>query len=257
MSLKICALASGSKGNCCYVSDGHTDILVDLGISAGRVEKCLNVLGVNADNLNVLVTHSHSDHVNGLKVFCKHHENVKIHCQKECFYGVASASGVPVIADPERRFTVGTLSVFAIPVSHDVPCFGYIISDGSKKAAVVTDVGALNTAQLTALSSCNIVMLECNHDVNKLYANPKYTSALKARINSKHGHLSNSDCAAACAFLASNGVKDFILAHLSEENNDPELAVDTVNNALYGAGLGGVRVVTASQNAMTGLFEIC
>lgn len=257
MSLKICALASGSKGNCCYVSDGCTDILIDLGISAGRAEKCLNVLGVNADNLSVLVTHCHSDHVGGLKIFCKHHKDVKVYCQKECFSGVAAAGGVDVFAVPERRFKVGTLDVFALAVSHDVPCFGYIISDGDKKLAVVTDVGVLNAAQLTALSSCGIVMIECNHDVNRLYANPRYSSMLKARIDSKHGHLSNADCAAACTYLASGGVKNFILAHLSEDNNDPELAVGAVGHSMKEAGFDDVRIVAATQNAMTGLFEIC
>lgn len=257
MSLRICSLASGSKGNCCFVSDGTTDILVDLGISAGRAQKCLSVLGADADRLTVLVTHAHTDHVGGLNVFCKKHADVRVLCQRECASGVAAAGHVDVVSVPERRFTVGTLAVTAIPVSHDVPCFGYIVSDGSKKAAVVTDVGALNTAQLTALSSCDIVMLECNHDIDKLRANPRYSDSLKARILSKHGHLSNADCAAACTFLASNGVKNFILAHLSEDNNEPELAVGAVTNALGTAGFSGVRVVAATQNAMTGLFEVC
>lgn len=257
MSLRICSLASGSKGNCCFVSDGTTDILIDLGISAGRAQKCLSVLGVDTDKLTVLVTHSHSDHVGGLNVFCKKHVGVKVLCQRECASGVAAAGHIEVESVPERRFTVGTLSVVALPVTHDVPCFGYIVSDGSKKVAVVTDVGALNTAQLIALSGCDIVMLECNHDIAKLRANPRYSDALKARILSKHGHLSNDDCAAACTFLASNGVNNFILAHLSEDNNAPELAVGVVESALGAAGLNGVRVIAAMQNVMTGLFEVC
>ena len=257
MSLKICSLASGSKGNCCFVSDGITNILIDLGISASRAVKCLNVLGVDPRSVTVLVTHSHSDHVGGLKVFCKAYPEVRVLCQKECARGVETAGGVRAVVCEERKFGVGTLQVTALPVSHDVPCFGYIVSDGGKKAAVVTDVGVLNTAQLTALSGCDMIMLECNHDIERLAANPRYSQSLKNRIISRHGHLSNADCAAACAFLASNGVHNFILAHLSEDNNEPSLALNAVEHALEDAGLVGVRVVAATQNAMSGLFEIC
>ncbi|MDE6401579.1 MAG: MBL fold metallo-hydrolase [Clostridiales bacterium] len=256
MGLRICSLASGSKGNCCYVSDGRTDILIDLGISALRAEKCLSVLGVNADGVNVLVTHSHSDHVGGLKIFCKRHAAARIHCQKESANAVEYFSGVEPNVE-ERAFTVGTLSVTAVPASHDVPCFGYVISDGSKKVAVMTDVGTLNPDQLALFAACDIVMLEANHDLAKLNANPRYTRVLKTRISSRYGHLSNTDCAAACAYLASNGVKNFILAHLSEENNEPSLAVGEVENGIKNAGITGVRVIAAGQNAMTGLFEVC
>lgn len=256
MSLRICSLASGSKGNCCYISDGRTDILIDMGISAMRAEKCLSVLGVDADGVNVLVTHSHSDHVNGLKIFCKKHNGVRVLCQKESAYAVSRSAEDALIVEP-RNFVVGTLEVTAMPVSHDVPCFGYLISDGAKKAAVVTDVGTLDAEQLVMLAQCDIVMLEANHDVARLYANPRYTPMLKARINSRRGHLSNTDCAAACAYLASNGVRNFILAHLSEENNDPTLAVNEVTHTVRAGGICDAHIIAAGQNAMTGLFEVC
>lgn len=256
MSIKICSLASGSKGNCCYVSDGRTDILIDLGISATRVEKCLSVLGVDPDGVTVVVTHSHSDHVGGLQIFCKRHPSVRVLCQPECDKLIRAAGGIlPTVTS--RRFDVGTLSVTALPVSHDVPCFGYIVSDGTRRAAVVTDVGTLNADQLFALGACDIVMLESNHDIDRLNANPRYSAMLKARIRSTRGHLSNADCAAACAYLASNGVKNFILAHLSEDNNDPSLAVREVENSVRETGEVGVRIVAATQSAMTGLYEAC
>ena len=256
MGLRICSLASGSKGNCCYVSDGRTDILIDLGISALRAEKCLSVLGVDADGVNVLVTHSHTDHVGGLKIFCKRHVGARIHCQKESANAVEYYSGVePCVV--ERAFRVGTLSVTAVPASHDVPCFGYVISDGSKRVAVMTDVGTLNPEQLALFAACDIVMLEANHDIAKLNANPRYTRVLKARISSRYGHLSNADCAAACVGLAGRGVRNFILAHLSEDNNDPSLAVSEVCACLNSSGYFGVNVTAAAQNAMTGVYEIC
>ena len=255
MSLKICCLASGSKGNCCYVSDGTTDILIDLGISATRAERCLSVLGVNPDSVRILVTHAHSDHINGLKIFCKKHMSAKVICQKEVASGVAKAEGISPLVAP-RSFRVGNMSVTALPVSHDVPCFGYIVSDGSHSVAVVTDIGRVSAEQMNALSSCGIVMLECNHDVDMLKANPRYDYRLKQRILSDNGHLSNADCATTCAYLAENGVKRFILAHLSEENNTAELAVNTVVGAIAESG-GEARVTAAKQDAMSGLYEVC
>ena len=256
MSLKICSLASGSKGNCCFVSDGHTDILVDLGISATRAENCLRVLGANYDYVSVCVTHSHSDHIGGLKIFCKKHPSVKVFCQRESENAVRRLTGVGAEVVP-REFTVGTLTVSAVEALHDVPCFGYIISDGKKRVSVMTDVGALSEKELIRLSACDIVMLEANHNIDMLRANPAYTPMLKARIASSHGHLSNADCGKACAFLAANGVKNFILAHLSEENNTVSLALDEVKKAIAAAGIGGVNVVAATQNEMTGLFVVC
>ena len=256
MSLKICCLASGSKGNCCYVSDGTTDILIDLGISATRAEKCLSVLGVVPDNVRILVTHAHSDHISGLKTFCKKHGSAKVICQKEVAEATARAEGITPLVAP-RSFCVGDMCITAMPVSHDVPCFGYIVSDRTHSVAVVTDIGRMSAEQMNALSSCGIVMLECNHDVEMLKANPRYEYRLKKRILSDNGHLSNADCAAACAYLAVSGVKRFILAHLSEENNTAELAVNAVTGAITEAGVSDFRVTAARQNAMSGLYELC
>ncbi len=256
MSLKICSLASGSKGNCCYVSDGKTDIVIDMGISATRAEKCLSVLGADPDGIKIIITHSHSDHINGLKNFCKKHPTARVICQRESATAVARATGVMPAVAP-RSYLAGTVRVIAMPASHDVPCFGYVLSDGANRVSVMTDIGKIEKNQLDELVSCNIVMLEANHNMDMLFANPHYTQMLKARIASSHGHLSNADCASACAYLAAHGVKNFILAHLSEENNTPRTALDEVRRAIADAGVDGVNIIAAEQNAMTGLFEVC
>lgn len=252
----MCCLASGSKGNCSYVSDGKTDILIDMGISATRVEKCLEVLGVDPDAVSIFVTHSHSDHINGLKVFCKKHPHATLHCQKESAPAVFYHTGVEPIVD-DRDISIGELTIRALPVPHDVPCFGYVVNADRASVAVVTDIGAVSQNTLGALGACNIVMLEANHDPSMLRANRNYSPELKARILSSHGHLSNADCAEACAYLASGGVRNFILAHLSEENNKPRLALTEVITCLEQSGISNARVITASQNCPTGLFEVC
>lgn len=256
MSLKMCCFASGSKGNCCYVSDGETELLIDMGISATRVENALRVLGASADRAEIFLTHSHSDHINGLKVFCKRHSGASVHCQSESVAAVRYHTGINPVVDG-RVTRVGGITVTAIPVPHDVPCFGYIVSSGAFKVAVVTDIGEIDADTLNSLVGCNIVMLEANHDIAMLRANRNYTPELKARILSPHGHLSNPDCARACAYLAENGVKNFILAHLSEENNRASIASREVVSAIECAGITDARVVTAAQNSPTGLFEIC
>ncbi len=251
----MCCFASGSKGNCCFVSDGGTDILIDLGISAMRAEKCLAAVGCSPDGVHIVVTHTHSDHIGGLKVFCKRHPFVKVHCQKESAPGIYRAGLSPII--DERSFRIGEIAITAVPVPHDVPCFGYVISGGKSSVAVVTDVGRLDRSALDVMSNCGIVMLEANHDPELLNCNPRYTRELKSRIASSYGHLSNNDCADACAYLGAHGVKNFILAHLSEENNKEDLAVSFVKSKLENCGISGARVVAAYQNRMTGLYEVC
>jgi len=221
-----------------------------------RVEKYLTALGVDPDRVSILVTHSHSDHVGGLKVFCKRHPHAALYCQPESMYAVMNLTGVTP-RSANRNFMLGALSVEAVPVPHDVPCFGYVLRSVDKSVAVVTDVGMVKPDVLSDLCACDIVMLEANHDPEKLRMNRTYTPQLKARIASPHGHLSNADCAEACAFLASRGVKNFILAHLSQDNNDPELAVSAVLEALGKSGTRGARVVAAAQDRPTGLFEVC
>ncbi len=254
MSLSICCIASGSKGNCTFVTDGQSRILIDLGISATRAEKALAALGVDAD-CDIVVTHSHSDHINGIKTYYKRHPGVRVHCQKESSRAVFAYTGVNPIVEG-RDFNIGGIRVSAIPVPHDVPCFGYTVEHDGKRAAVVTDVGAVESAALAALGGVDLLVLEANHDTDMLKRNTHYAAQLKARIASTHGHLSNADCASACAFLATGGVKNFVLAHLSEENNTPEIARREVACAIADAG-ASANIVVASQDAMTGLFDIC
>lgn len=256
MSLSVCCFASGSKGNCCLVTDGGTNLLIDLGISASRAELCLRAVAVDPNSVHVLVTHSHSDHIAGIKTFHKKFPRSVVHCQSESCAEICRLVGLAPTVD-ERDFVIGGIAVSAVPVPHDVPCFGYVLHSKKKSVAIVTDVGAIKEPTLDMLCGCGLVVLEANHDPDMLRNNRNYSAALKMRIASQHGHLSNPDCAKACAYLAGHGVKNFILAHLSEDNNDPELAATVVARGIESAGISDARVVCASQNKPTGMYELC
>lgn len=257
MGLKICTIASGSTGNCTYISTEETTILVDEGIPVTRVEKCLKVLGRGV-NLAVAVTHSHSDHISNVPVFARRN-NAEVYCHYAAARAVKDkgnyALGQPIEFSDED-FIVGDVIVSPFRVSHDVPCVGFVFSHKAKRIAVATDIGHLGGAVLGKLSGCDVVLIESNHDEGLLRANRQYSPWLKSRILSDSGHLSNNACAEACVKLAATGVKQFILGHLSQENNYPELAFNTVSGALESAGFTEVGVEVARFDKMGSLFEI-
>lgn len=260
MSLKVCVLGSGSSGNSIFVRSDEVKILIDLGLSVTRVEKSLEVLGESSDGVNVLLTHCHSDHVAGAEKFVRRHPDAKLYCADWCYgtisdkIGTAYASLTPEPGD----FYLGDVTVSPFRVDHDVPCAGYGVYSGGKKITVATDLGAFTPAVLEKAADSDIMVIECNHDERLLKQNPNYSFRLKERILSPRGHLSNVACGEAIAELAHRGVKQFVLAHLSRENNYPELAFETVREVLEARGVGedGAKIEVATQDGMSSLFEI-
>ena len=262
MCIRLCSLGSGSKGNCIYVGYGNTHILVDAGLSVRRTEKSLAALGINpGDNLSVLVTHEHSDHI---RTLCALYEKYrfKVYASEQSQYGVTSACGADAhdfVFYEMQDFFVGEFTVTPFAVSHDVPCVGYTLSAGGKSVSIVTDVGKITPSILKNITGSDLVVIESNHDVELLRRNEKYSAFLKKRILSEKGHLSNDDCAETACLLAASGTKQIILAHLSEENNCPELAFETVRKKLESRGYKegvDVRIDVAEQNALTALYDI-
>ena len=257
--MKVCVLGSGSAGNCIFVSANGTKILIDLGLSALRVEKSLRVLGGSADNITVLVTHCHIDHTGGLETFCRRHPSTKVYCHNDCVASVCNKSRVDKIVSISGDFFVGAITVSPFKVSHDVPCVGYALLCGGKKVTIATDIGKMTDSILSTFCDSDLIILESNHDENLLMNNDIYPLALKKRILSDKGHLSNRVCADCVKTLALSGVRQFILAHLSKENNYPELAFETTKEKLLEIGLceGDVFIFeVASQDKMSSLFEI-
>lgn len=238
---KFCPLFSGSSGNCTYIGSGSDGILIDAGVSAKALEQSLWRIGVNTENVkNIFITHEHTDHVKGLRVFTK-----KFPCRVFMTEGTresllqtdALQNAQECIIIPEKGVEIGNMLVKSFHTSHDTkePC-GYTIElANGRKMAVVTDLGLVTTEVLGAVLGADLVLIESNHDVNMLQCGP-YPYMLQRRILGAKGHLSNDACAETCVKLVRNGATRLILGHLSRDNNLPALAYQTTESALTAIG---------------------
>lgn len=235
MSLtQIWTLSSGSSGNCCWIKHGKYEILIDAGISRRAISTALQSLGSNLANISaVFVTHEHSDHVKGLAMLAKY-EHLPIHAvteTAEMLKGVDSDCLISHNPLYSVEFTQGfRIESFVTP--HDSNAsVGYIITAGDVRYAIATDMGMCAQSVADALSGCEGVILEANYDAEMLKNGP-YPLYLQERIASRWGHLDNRASAKMAAYLALHGTKKVLLAHLSQENNTPALALSTVRGYL-------------------------
>lgn len=238
MGLKFCSLASGSSGNCQYIAAGTTRILLDAGLSGKYIKTAVESISEEMTALSgILVTHEHSDHIHGVGVLMRRY-GLDVYANANTWnamlpkLGKIDQSHVKVIENGVP-FAIGDLEIKSISISHDaVDPVAFRFTDGKSHLAVATDLGTMTDEILKELLTVDFLMLESNHDVEmlKMGAYPYY---LKRRILSEVGHLSN-DNAGNIATLAVNGgrVQSILLAHLSKENNFPELAYETVSGIL-------------------------
>lgn len=234
--MKICTLASSSSGNCTIVSNGQTHILIDAGISLRRITKCLGSLGLSPGDLTgVLVTHEHSDHINGLKMLIKYHKTpvfAPAGAGKGLCQALPESSGCLSFFQAGSELVFGDLTVKSFKTPHDTPeSVGYRFDSGQSVFVFATDLGCVTPAILEAVRGADMALIEANHDVDML-KNGMYPYYLKRRILSERGHLSNKDSGYLAARLTESGTKRIVLAHLSKENNTPALARDTVCSSL-------------------------
>lgn len=243
--MKIKVFASGSGGNCMLCSERDTHILIDAGISMRRLRQSLRAWDLDIDDIGgVLITHEHSDHVSGLKMLLKNFDLPLYapHTVASRLCGMMpDAEETMHLIRPGEDFRLGAVMARAFHTPHDTDeSVGYRL-EGRGTFALATDMGHVTEEVLEGLSGADTVLVESNHDPNMLINGP-YPVALKRRILSDHGHLSNPDCAALAAKLAEAGTRTVILGHLSKENNRPELALREAERALAGSG---VRVYCA------------
>lgn len=240
--MNICPLFSGSSGNAILVEAGETRVLVDAGKSGKLLEGELRLAGASAEALSaILVTHEHADHIQGVGVMARRYD-LPVYATKGTWEAMAPALGKlrpdqMIEIQAGSPFHVGALEVRAQRIPHDAAepvCYSFI--EGGKKAALATDIGHVDDSMLRALMESELVLLEANHDIEMLQ-NGSYPYPLKQRILGDFGHLSNDRAGELALHLAKHGTRHIILGHLSQENNRPELAFDTVYRALAKGGI--------------------
>lgn len=248
--LNIISLFSSSSGNCTYVFSENTKILVDIGVSAKRLTEKLSELNISADEIQgVLITHEHSDHIKGIRVFCKKH-NIPVFASKKTWKVLVSLEIDEALKnefEPYNNFQIGDIDISPFSIPHDAidPC-GFNLFCGDEKVTVATDIGHVTSDLLKRFENSNTILIESNHDVNMLRAG-KYPYLLQQRIIGNYGHLSNVSSAETIEYLIKKGTKNFILAHLSESNNLPSLALETVKSRLFmnNIDLDGISIEVA------------
>lgn len=227
--MKFCVLASGSKGNCTYLETDNHKILIDIGMSCAYIERNLKEIGVEPKEIDtIFITHTHSDHIYGLKTFLKKYNPLvcfteKMH--KDFDFDIDNYYYL------ENEYKEDELYVKIIKTSHDVSdSNGYVFETNNKSLVYITDTGYINIKNHKYLKNKNIYILESNHDIEMLM-NGRYPHYLKNRVQGDSGHLSNKQCADYLLKFAGDETKLIILAHLSEENNTPLKAKTTIEKA--------------------------
>lgn len=238
---KFCSLFSSSSGNCTYIGCSQGGILIDIGVSAKKTETALGDIGVDPKSVAaIFVTHEHTDHISGIRVFAKRY-GIKVYSSAGTLKGMVEAKAVTPDIDaqviPSSGTEAGGMFIKPFKTPHDsLESMGFtVVTSDGKRLAVATDMGHITEDFTNAVSGCDLVLLESNHDIGMLQNGP-YPFFLKQRILSNFGHLSNGSCAEAAVRLVESGTTRLVLGHLSKENNLPSLAFETTRSAMSMAG---------------------
>ena len=237
MALTFCSFSSGSSGNCYLVKSDSAAILIDSGISVRKIFESLIQAETDPCRLNaVLITHEHSDHIKSLKAINRRVPQIRTYANKGTWKYIESLVGEEqrAVFETGMPFFINDIEIRSFPLSHDAEePVGFSFRSGGKQISVLTDTGCLSQDIYEEIKDADLLILEANHDVEMLKIG-RYPLFLKQRILGEKGHLSNVDAAGAILALLSEKKKfrHILLAHLSRENNFPEMAYQTVKNLL-------------------------
>lgn len=247
--MRVKVLSSGSKGNTTYIECDNTKILIDVGNSCKYVVNKLKEFGIDGKDIDaVLITHTHSDHIKGLKVFANKF-NPLIYVTKEMLSDLDYIDNYKVINN--SSFKIKDIQINVIKTSHDaLGSVGYIITGNDKSIVYITDTGYINNKYFDMLKNKEVYIMESNHDIEMLNNGP-YPFRLRQRILSDKGHLSNYDSSRYISSFIGNKTRCVVLAHLSEENNTEDLAYNTLMERLNDNNQSVDKIIIAKQDEDT------
>lgn len=254
--MEFSILASGSKGNSTYFKINNKHILIDLGTTTKYVKDKLEELDIKLKDISSLfITHTHSDHVAGVKTYLKKHDPIVFltESMKEDLKDIVDENNTYIIED---NIILDEIEINIIKTSHDSnDSVGYIFNYNNKKVAYITDTGYINRKYYDILSNCDYYIIESNYDV-KMLMEGSYPYYLKQRILSDKGHLSNEKCGKYLTKFIGDKTKGVILIHLSEENNTEEIALLTLNKYLKKNNIILDNIIVAKQKEKTELIKL-
>jgi len=255
-SFSVCMLASGSKGNAIFISDGFTSILVDAGLSGIEIERRLRMRNLSPENLDaILVSHEHTDHIQGVGVLSRRFDLPVYMSRKTQGAAVSQLKRIQNLKNFEcgSAFRIKTLTIHPFSIAHDAedPA-GFSMECDGAKIGIATDLGIATSVVKEHLKGSTLLILEANHDPDMLIEGP-YPWPLKQRIKGRTGHLSNEESKRLLKEVTHAGLKHVILAHLSEKNNTPEKALSEVGQAITN---GTTRLAVATQHQCGALLRL-
>lgn len=264
-NMRVCVLASSSKGNCTYVGSDTTNILIDAGVSVKDIECKLNLLKVDPNSITaILITHEHIDHIKSVHNFTKKYKSCFVYVHKNSYealiHRLPNLDTKRIIVFYNVEFNIGDLTINSFLLPHDSKCcVGFTIKNFNNKISICTDLGHTTSDIIKNLYNSKLVILESNHDIDMLKQNPHYSYLLKNRILGPNGHLSNIAACNVVEELAKNNVKQVVLAHLSPENNTPELCYKTMCDYLLSKGIlpnEHILIEVASESKIGTIFNL-
>lgn len=252
----VSVLASGSEGNCTFIQTKNKKILIDLGMNNKYITSKLaeiNVLPTDIDY--VFITHTHADHTGAMKVFFKNNKPF-VFLDERMLPEIDFMNDYPNLCFDSGVLNFDGLSVEILKTSHDAPgSRAYIFREDNSSVVYITDTGYINQRYFDKLTNLSLYIFESNHDVEMLM-HGKYPSWLKARIRNDEGHLSNNQCAFYLSKFIGPNTKEVVLAHISKENNTPEIALDTLKSSLVENNIDFNNIIVAKQRERTDCVEV-
>lgn len=254
--MKACILATGSKGNSTYIASSSTHVLIDLGTTSLYVEKQLKSANIDPKLIEAIVlTHTHIDHVNGIRVFMKKYHPI-LYLTEKMYKELSKEFEIEKYKIIDGNFDINDLHFIVFKTSHDASdSNGYVIENNGRSIVYITDTGYINQKNHILLKNRNLYIMESNHDI-KMLMDGKYPYHLKQRIIGDKGHLSNKDSAFYLSKFIGNDTKNIVLIHLSHENNDPSIALNTLKEELKNNDINFSNILISSQTERTDVIEV-